>query len=148
MVFGWAQIVMDMQPLAVMITGEGELHGFSHTYVGATLLALFSALTGKYLSEFGLDLLRVPGNHRSNNIGWKVTLGSAFIGTFSHVFLDSIMHLDVQPYYPFTGKNSMYSLMTMEGLHFLCIASAIIGAAAYFLVHYILDRKKRDRIRA
>jgi ribosomal protein S12 methylthiotransferase accessory factor len=33
MVFGWAQIVMDIQPLFVMITGEGHLHGFSHPYV-------------------------------------------------------------------------------------------------------------------
>lgn len=27
MVFGWAQIVMDLQPLFVMITGEGHLTG-------------------------------------------------------------------------------------------------------------------------
>jgi len=27
MVFGWTQIVMDIQPLIVMITGEGHLHG-------------------------------------------------------------------------------------------------------------------------
>jgi hypothetical protein len=54
MVFGWAQIVMDLQPLVVLITGDGHLHGFSHTYMGATLLAIFSALSGKYLSEIGL----------------------------------------------------------------------------------------------
>ncbi len=27
MVFGWAQIVMDIQPLFVLISGEGHLHG-------------------------------------------------------------------------------------------------------------------------
>ena len=57
MVFGWTQIVMDIQPLLVLITGEGHLHGFSHTYIGATLIAIFSGLTGKYLSQFGLWLL-------------------------------------------------------------------------------------------
>lgn len=35
MVFGWTQIIMDIQPLVVLITGEGHLHGFTHTYVGA-----------------------------------------------------------------------------------------------------------------
>jgi len=54
MVFGWAQIVMDIQPLVVILTGEGHLHGFSHTYVGAALLAVVAAVTGKYLSEIGL----------------------------------------------------------------------------------------------
>ena len=54
MVFGWTQIVMDIQPLLVMLTGEGHLHGFTHTYIGATLIALFSALSGKYLAQLGL----------------------------------------------------------------------------------------------
>ena len=62
MVFGWAQIVMDIQPLFVLVTGEGHLHGFSHTYIGATLLAILSALSGKYLSEIGLKILGFNAN--------------------------------------------------------------------------------------
>ncbi len=59
MVFGWTQIVMDIQPLIVMITDEGQLHGFSHTYIGVTVLAILSALTIKYLSELGFKILGV-----------------------------------------------------------------------------------------
>lgn len=29
MVFGWTQILMDIQPLIVLISGQGQLHGFS-----------------------------------------------------------------------------------------------------------------------
>ena len=46
MVFGWAQILMDIQPLLVIITSKGQLHGFSHTYIGASLIAIAAALTG------------------------------------------------------------------------------------------------------
>lgn len=46
MVFGWTQIVMDIQPLVVMISGEEHLHGFTHTYVGAVLIAIISPLSG------------------------------------------------------------------------------------------------------
>ncbi|MGL4407610.1 MAG: hypothetical protein ACRCTU_04375, partial [Zoogloea sp.] len=60
MVFGWTQIVMDIQPLIVMLSGQGHLHGFTHTYIGATLIAVFSAISGKYLSELGLKLLNIP----------------------------------------------------------------------------------------
>jgi len=56
MVFGWAQVVMDIQPLIVLIIGEGHLHGFSYTFVSSTLLAIFSALSGKYLSEPSLSI--------------------------------------------------------------------------------------------
>lgn len=70
MVLGWTQIVMDIQPLIVLITGEGHLHGFTHTYVGAILIALFAALTGKYLSELGLKILRITENDASISITW------------------------------------------------------------------------------
>ena len=112
MVFGWAQIVMDLQPLIVMITGQGHLHGFSHTYLGASLIALFSALSGKYLSELGLLILGISKRENPIKIAWWVVLLSAFIGTFSHVFLDSIMHSDVEPYYPVSLYNPLYNIIT------------------------------------
>ena len=84
MVFGWSQILIDIQPLVVLLTGKGELHGFSHTYIGATLIAVISALTGKYLGEIGLRIIRMP---RYNPINWRVAFVSAFIRTYSHVFI-------------------------------------------------------------
>ncbi len=140
MVFGWAQIVMDIQPLIVLVTGEGNLHGFSHTYVGATLLAVFSALSGKYLSEIGLKILGISQKKNPIRIRWRISLLSAFIGTYSHVILDSIMHSDVEPYYPLMQHNELLGLITVSQLHQLCIYSALIGAIIYYSVQYV--RKK------
>jgi hypothetical protein len=42
MVFGWSQIVMDIQPLWVLINGLRHLHGFSHTFIGGSILAVAS----------------------------------------------------------------------------------------------------------
>ena len=140
MVFGWAQIVMDIQPLIVLITGEGRLHGFSHTYIGATLLAILSALSGKYLSEFGLVLIGVASKDKIICIGWWVSFLSAFIGTYSHVVLDSIMHGDVEPFYPLYLNNSLFGLVTMAQLHQFCLLSAGIGAVIYFSVVYYAKR--------
>lgn len=36
MMFGWTQIIMDLQPLIVVMTGIGCLQDFTHTYIGAT----------------------------------------------------------------------------------------------------------------
>ncbi len=105
MVFGWTQIVMDIQPLIVLISGEGHLHGFTHTYIGAILIAIFSALTGKYLSELGLTILKISPHEQPIVIAWWVVFLSAFLGSFSHVLLDSIMHADVEPLFPFTLNN-------------------------------------------
>lgn len=140
MVFGWAQIVMDIQPLFVLITGNGQLHGFSHTYIGATLLAVFSALSGKYLSEIGLKLLGISKEGNPVKIRWWISFLSAFIGTYSHVALDSIMHSDVEPYYPLPKENGLLALINVHQLHQLCIYTAMVGAIIYYSVQYV--RKK------
>jgi membrane-bound metal-dependent hydrolase YbcI (DUF457 family) len=140
MVFGWTQIVMDVQPLIVMITGSGHLHGFTHTFVGASLIAVFSGVTGKYLSEFGLKILRI-GASDGVTIIWTVALSSAFIGSYSHVILDGIMHTDVEPFYPFTLFNVFHGLISVQTLHKLCLYSGLLGAGVYYGVRLWMQRR-------
>jgi membrane-bound metal-dependent hydrolase YbcI (DUF457 family) len=136
MVFGWAQIVMDIQPLLVLLSGEGHIHGFSHTYIGAVLLAVFSALSGKYLSEIGLFILGLNKEWKVK-ISWWVAFLSAFIGTFSHVLIDSIMHSDLEPFFPFTTQNRFLNLISVQTLHEVCLYSALIGSLLYFSINGI-----------
>ena len=130
MVFGWSQILMDIQPLVAMTTGKLELHGFSHTLLGATFIALPATLTGKPLGEFGLQILKAP-EHLP--ISWPVAILSAIVGTWSHVLLDAIMHVDVAPLAPFRDGNQMQGVVSIELLHILCIAAAAVGGATYFI---------------
>ena len=135
MVFGWTQIVMDIQPLIVLLTGEGHLHGFSHTFIGATLLAIVSAITGKYLSQIGLWILRTEMSIY-NQIQWWVVFLSAFIGSFSHVLLDAIMHSDVQPFYPLILSNPLLELISVSTIHKFCLYSGLLGAAIYYFLQW------------
>lgn len=144
MVFGWSQIVMDLQPLVAIVTGEGKLHGFSHTYIGATLIALFSAATGKYLSQWAL-LFLTKGTQRGINIRWWVAFLSAFIGTYSHVFLDGIMHVDIEPLAPFSHSNELLGFVSVTTLHKFCIYSGIAGLAIYFALSFVLAPQRGAR---
>jgi len=138
MVFGWAQIVMDIQPLLVILSGEGQLHGFTHTYIGAALLAVFSAVTGKYLAACGLRLI---GHPEFLPISWTVACVSAAIGTFSHVLLDSVMHADVEPFWPLTSHNALVSLISMDALAWVCLGCGLLGGVLYFLLVGRLARR-------
>ena len=140
MVFGWTQIVMDIQPLIVMIMGEGHLHGFTHTFLGAILITLIAAATGKYLSELGLKILGISTIEKPISITWLVVLLSAFIGSFSHVFLDSIMHSDVEPYFPFSLDNQFLGLISVQLLHKVCLYSGLVGAAIFYGINWRLKR--------
>jgi membrane-bound metal-dependent hydrolase YbcI (DUF457 family) len=140
MIFGWAQILMDIQPLIVLITGEGHLHGFSHTYIGASLIAIAATLTGKHLSEFGLIILDVAKKDNPIKIIWWVAVVSAFIGTFSHVIIDSIMHSDIEPFYPLPIPNNLLGIITVEQLHKFCLYSGLIGACFYYFVQFLTKK--------
>jgi hypothetical protein len=142
MVFAWAQIIMDIQPLVVMITGEGHLHGFSHTYVGATLIGIGSALTGKYAAELGLRLL---GRSRDSPISWPVAIVSAVIGSYSHVLLDSVMHTDIEPFAPFILDNRVLGLVSVAALHEFCVYSGLVGISLYFAISHWLDGRKHRK---
>ncbi len=141
MVFGWTQIVMDIQPLIIMIIGHGHIHGFTHTYLGAILVAIFAVLTGKYLSEIGL---KISGVSKQNpiNISWRVCFLSAFTGSFSHVFLDSIMHTDVEPFYPVFITNQFFGMISITTLHKICLYSGLAGAAIYYAVLWRTQKAK------
>lgn len=138
MVFGWSQIVIDIQPLIAMIRGVGRLHGFTHTYVGATLIAIVSAVTGKYLAQWALisvfELKPVV-------IRWWVAFLSAFIGVYSHVVLDSIMHTDIQPLLPLSAANDLQGILTISALHKFCVYSGVAGAAIYFVIAILTANK-------
>jgi membrane-bound metal-dependent hydrolase YbcI (DUF457 family) len=142
MVFGWAQIVMDIQPLLVLLTEQGHLHGFSHTYIGATLLGAVAALSGKYLAEIGLKLINA---RRFLPIRWPVACVSAAIGTYSHVVLDSLMHSDIEPFYPLSTANGLLGLISIETLHWLCIGSGAFGSVLYFaLARWQANKRQRQ----
>ena len=143
-VFSWAQIVMDVQPLWVMLTGEGQLHGFSHTLIGASLLAVFSLLSGKYLAEIGLRIFGIAKPDSPIVISWPVAAGSAFIGTSSHVWLDAIMHSDVAPLYPMSTRNGWLGVISIAQLHLLCLISGLVGAAIFFAVQWAVKARKDD----
>ncbi|MCB1936511.1 MAG: metal-dependent hydrolase [Nitrosomonas sp.] len=133
-IYGWAQIVMDIQPLMVLLTGKGQLHGFSHTYLGATLLAIVAAFTGKYLIEACLKSLGTYNPFKATLFTWRVVFFSAFLGTFTHVLLDSIMHADMKPFYPLAIENKLLGVLTIEQLHQFCGYSGVLGMVIYILV--------------
>jgi len=51
------------------------------------------------------------------------------------VLLDSIMHADVEPFFPITTNNAILGLITVEALHQLCLYSGLIGGIVYFAIH-------------
>jgi uncharacterized protein DUF4184 len=147
-IFTWAQLLMDIQPILAILTNKGPLHGFSHTYIGATLIAIFSALTGKWIYQTIMKFIQKDFTDYQNllfDVPQKLTLSvcvvSAFIGTYSHVLLDSIMHADIEPFYPIYLKNDINLIISIESLYKLCVYTGTIGAVIFFSIRMVKIKK-------
>lgn len=139
MVFGWSQVIMDSQPLIVMLTNRGTVHGFTHTYGAAVVIALFAAVTGKYLAQTVLRLAQ-RSNRSAIVIPWAVALASSFIGTLSHVALDSLIYADIRPFAPFSQANPLLGFVSGPALYDLSVLSGLVGSGLFIAVTLLHSR--------
>ena len=144
MVFGFSQIAIDIEPLVHIIRGDAVLHGFTHTYLGATLIALASVLVGRPVCQFLLKYWTPDPSspflnwlHGPKLLSWPAAIASAFVGTYSHVFLDSIMHFDMQPLAPFSDTNALLHVISVDSLHLVCVLGGVLGVLLSFAVFII-----------
>ena len=116
------QVVIDLESLYNLIRQRYPVHRFLHTFVGAGLLAVGSSvLLFPMISRFR----QKNGHSKSRLFLWL--LANALFATWSHVMLDGIMHRDAKPFWPFTDRNPLLSLVGLGVLHFGLIALGLLG---------------------
>jgi membrane-bound metal-dependent hydrolase YbcI (DUF457 family) len=134
-VFGFSQVAMDVEPLVRILRDDVVLRGFTHTYLGAALVGLVSMVLGRPVGQALLD--RWAPDPRSsfeswlrgsNVISWPAAALGAFVGTYSHVLLDSVMHADLRPLAPFSEANVVLGVVSVGALHDACVLSGALGA--------------------
>jgi len=115
-----ANVLTDVEPLYYMVTQQFPLHRFFHTYVGATAMGVLTLAL--------LLLLRRWPSSRWQPTSSAIAAG-AFIGTYSHVVLDSVMHGDIKPFAPFSEANGLWRIISLGELHLDCLLAGLVGAA-------------------
>jgi membrane-bound metal-dependent hydrolase YbcI (DUF457 family) len=126
--FCTANVLIDVEPLYYMLTGQAPLHRFFHTYVGATLVALATVML--FLAARRVArVLPLPNVFGWQQLGIPAVAVGAFLGTYSHIVLDSVMHADIRPFAPFSDANPLLAIVSLRALHLFCIGAAAAGVA-------------------
>jgi hypothetical protein len=139
--FGVAQVAMDIEPGIGMLRGAPTLHGWTHTYAGATAIgaivfALARPACAPILRWWNAELTRnrLDWLAGTDTISRTAAATGAFIGTYSHVLLDSFMHADMRPFAPFSDANGLLALVSVPALHIGCAIAGAIGVAAWIAI--------------
>ncbi len=78
----------------------------------------------------------------NGKIATPALIAAAFMGTYSHVFLDSMMHADLLPFYPWTRSNGLLDIVSYEQLHLFCFLTGVIGMVIFGIMRSRLDDSK------
>jgi hypothetical protein len=147
-VFVFSQVLTDVEPLYYILIGEASIHRFFHTCVGATLVGVVSYFIGRPLCGIGLALLRHTCDRNRVDLREAVrlirptaALSAAFIGSYSHVMLDSIVHPDARPLAPFSNANPLYHMVSVAALREYCLAAGVLGLIGLGLWRLVGQRR-------
>ena len=131
-----ANVLIDVEVLYYMWHDDPPLHRHLHSYLGGTVVGLVAGL-GMFaavpvFSKVWNHLLRKsPAATRSSSANLLAqSLVAGFVGGVTHVFLDSLMHRDMHPFWPLLEPNTLAGTVSVGSLH---IGLAIAGLFGGFL---------------
>jgi len=128
-VFVLANVVVDFEPLAVMVFNlEYPLHGYFHTFLFGGLIGLIWGLAAYPLKPVFAFLMRIFG------LSYKPTLLkmmlSGLLGIWLHVFIDSILYDEMNPFWPMAG-NPFHEIVRYQTVFLICEASLIAAVVMF-----------------
>lgn len=138
-----ASVMLDLEPFAVLLLGlDYPLHGFFHSFLGGTIVAVVLGLIMLKLGGTGRGVLKPLGLEQSPS-RQTIMLGS-FLGVYSHILLDSPLYADIRPFFPFDA-NPLFVSDTSVGtcIQALCVLLFLVGIAAYVVMLIVRARRKR-----
>lgn len=134
-----SSVIVDIEPLYVLMFNRPlPLHGFLHTFLGCSILAILTAIICYLLKE---QIKKVMKLFRlDQNTTFKKIIMTSFFGVYFHIFLDSFLYKDMNPFYPIIG-NSLFNLFSSFEVYIFCILSFLIGFIIYFIRLFFINKQ-------
>jgi membrane-bound metal-dependent hydrolase YbcI (DUF457 family) len=129
-VFVLANVVIDLEPLAVMVFWfDYPLHGYLHTFlIGGLVGLVWGIVAYVLLRRFFAFLMRLF------RLSYQPTLLnmaiSGLLGVWLHVFIDSFLYKEMNPFWPVAG-NPFHAVVAYQTVYLVCEASLIIAVVIY-----------------
>ena len=135
-----ASVAIDVEPIYCLLN-DCRLHGILHSYVGA---GAFSLAVVAVLIYIGKDQLRKLSGRLGHpqDYSLKSIIAGTLVGAWSHVLLNSFMHFDVTPFWPFL-ENPFLRIIDDGTVYLITIIGFVAGTGLYFFRLYGLRGDER-----
>ena len=134
-----ASVVIDVEPFTVMFLGlRYPLHGFFHSFIGGSIVAVLTTLAMYSLKNVVMKFTTVFRLEQDSS--FKKILWTSFLGVYFHIFLDSSLYTDIQPFYPSTS-NPLLGLFSSSQIYSVCTISFLIAIVGYLVKVWTTRRR-------
>lgn len=140
LLFRWADfvavligsVILDIEPFVILVTGSAlPLHGLCHTYLAGSVLSILISAALWYLRAPTRRVTSIFGLYQDS--GPLRTYASCLVGTVSHVFLDSFLYAEMNPFYPILG-NPFYGHLANSLIYQSCLFAGLLGLLVYVIL--------------
>ncbi len=119
---------IDLESFINLVLVRDPVHAFFHTYVGASIVIGFIWLSFLALKALAARV-KLPNVFDWQGLSVRQVVIGAALGAYSHIFIDSFMHFDMQPFSPFAQGNPLAGKVEIETLQTICVAFGVLGVA-------------------
>ena len=126
-----ASVIVDIEPFLILTLDlDYPLHGFFHSFLGGTLLALVLVVA---ISQLRSTLSTLMSFFKlEQKPSFKSVLSASLFGIYLHILLDSPLYSEIRPFFPFDYNPFLnHSTFISFDIYTLCVLSFIGGAAIY-----------------
>jgi hypothetical protein len=146
-VFVLANVVIDFEPFSVMFFQLNyPLHGYCHTFLIGGLLGLLWGLVAYPLRPIWRFFMGIFG------LSYQPTLLkmmiSGMLGIWLHVFIDSFLYPEMNPFFPMSG-NPLHISFHYSRVYSVCEASLIAAVVilGWLAVRKLIKRQNKEDIK-
>ena len=141
-IFTLTNIFIDLEPITFFLFTGIPSHKFFHSILGTTLLGLicaiyFRKLCTNYILKWNKNLHPIDRKWlevKDSKISLFEGVTGGLIGAWSHLILDSIMHEDIKPLWPFISSNSLLRSLSPDIILYLCLGLFILGVIIFLYI--------------
>ncbi len=139
-----ASLIVDIEPFLVLFFNLNyPLHGFFHSFLGGTIIALILTVIMIKIREFFTPIMSFFKIEQE--ISFKKILLASLLGIYIHILLDSPLYTDIRPFFPL-DFNPFYSTVNLTGLLYaICVWCFLTGLIVYIIrlsIYAIKNRRK------
>jgi membrane-bound metal-dependent hydrolase YbcI (DUF457 family) len=136
-----ANVAIDIEPLLVLtLSLRYPLHGYAHTFLGATVVCTVMAIGLHHCRRFLVSFTRIfiPGYDTTK----RKLIVSSVLGGWFHVLLDSMIYHDIRPLYPLS-VNPFLGWVGQDQMYVFCSIMFAPALAIFFWGRWSSGRAER-----